>query len=137
MNPAFSARCNGHDSNGTPDVIHYETTITNEGGAWDGAEAFTVPVAGTYYFAIQFVKDAFHKHGTADDVYVNLQMKVGSVFSVPAFAWSGEGAGQRGTGAVSAALKLPKGALVRTTAGSDTGVTRYLALVMFSGFRVI
>jgi C1q domain-containing protein len=139
MMPAFSGRCDEHTGVGNPDRIDYNLVITNQGNHFDGA-VFTTPAAGYYYFSIEFVKDAYSHHGTADDVYVVLHHWVGDeTHKRPVYAWSGEGAGQRGTGAASVALQLPQGAHVATYSEGDGGSnspTRFLPLVIFSGFRI-
>lgn len=138
---AFSARLSGkakeHVSTGVPTLIEYNKTLSNVGGGWDGDDTFKVPEDGFYFFSIEFVRDAYSNGGTADDVYVYLQTKEsGGSPLLRANGWAGEGSGNRATGAVSTVLKLTKDTLVRTKAGSDGNVTRYIPDVYFSGFLV-
>lgn len=132
MPTVFSAQGNGHTSDGNPDLMHYQKTNVNlPANSWNGS-TFTVPTAGVYFFCITFVKDAFYEGGTQEDVYVTLRRNNQDIGR----AWSGQGAGQRGTGAFNAALQLNAGDSVQTWADSDGGYKRHIAEYQFSGFLI-
>lgn len=128
---AFSARGAGHTSYGNDDLLEYQTTILNEGGAWDSRD-FTAPEDGCYHFALSFVKDSYYHNGTTDDVFVRIYHNG----AYKGRGWSGEGSGKRGTGALALTLKLNAGDKITTKAGSDGGHQRHVAEYFFTGFKV-
>ena len=112
------------------------TPITNEGGAWMRPN-FIAPCDGLYLFTVEFVKDSYYFGGTTDDVSVYLTKTVGD--GDPIYvgeAWSGEGAGRRGTGSYSVALRLDALDSVQTWVHSDGGPMRVLAYYSFTGYRI-
>ena len=131
---AFSASNNvAHVSQGTEALLAYGTTYTNLGGGWvNGGGTFSAPCTGLYTFTVSFVKDAYYNGGTTDDVYVYIKKNNASV----GYAWSGEGAGMRGTGTYTVALYLAQGDYVQTFAGSDGGYKRNVQLYNFTGVLV-
>jgi len=137
---AFSVSGNNHVSSGMDVILEYNKVITDEGPVWAvGAPIFIVPCNGLYCFSIDFVKDAYYNNGTTDDVSINL-IKVPFippyVGTCIGYAWSGEGAGMRGTGAYDVVLKLKQGDKIYTTVHSDGGRNRHLMYYNFSGFSI-
>lgn len=138
---AFSVRGKNHISSGTPKIVKYQDTLTNVGAGWNGATTFTAPGDGTYFFSIDFVKDAYLFGGTEEDVFVVLQTQApGAPEPTDVVnAWAGQGGGKRGTGAVSVVLQLAEGTVVRTRAGSDpvpNGFKRHIPQIHFTGFLI-
>lgn len=146
---AFAARGKDHFSKGPPAVVTYNSTVTNQGGHWNGSTTFTAPQSGVYFFSVQFVKDTYYpappghplagEHGTKKDVYVSLSVTPSSVVPPgPYRAWAGKDAGgDRATGAMSTVLELPAGATVTTKASSGfPAPTRHVIQVYFSGFLI-
>lgn len=131
---AVSVYGNDHVTGGQDVLLTYKNVITNEGGAWstNSASNFVPQCAGLYFFTISFVKDAYYYGGTTDDVVVYLTKNGSQVGE----AWSGEGAGMRGTGVYSVTLRLVQGDAVQTFVHSDGGLTRHLADYNFTGYRI-
>ncbi|HYO56273.1 C1q-like domain-containing protein [Archangium sp.] len=131
---AFSANGTAHVSEGAMTLIGYPTTYTNQGGGWTpGGGTFIAPCTGLYVFTVSFVKDAIYYGGTQDDVFVYVIQNGVS----KGYAWSGEGAGLRGTGSHTVALFLNQGDYVQTFAHSDGyGLKRHLAKYDFTGYLV-
>ncbi len=112
----FSVSGRGHVSEGNPTVLSYSTNHVNFGEGWQSSSStFNVPVTGIYFFSISFVKDAYKNEGTEDDVYIHLRKNASEIVGS---AWSGEGAGKRGTGTYTVAVKLQKGDIIDTLAAS-------------------
>jgi C1q-related factor len=136
---AFSVSGTGHHTGGQDVVLDYSEIITNEPtpGPWTVPNTFVAPCDGLYYFTVSFVKDAYYYGGTEDDVqvYLKIMFPNGSIKNLSE-AWSGEGAGRRGTGAYSVTIRLNRGSLVQTYVHSDGGLTRHLARFHFTGFRI-
>jgi hypothetical protein len=111
--------------------------VTNEGGAWQNPN-FIAPCSGLYFFSIEFVKDSYYSYGTPpqfgtqDDVSVYL-MRNGAYVGE---AWSGEGAGKRGTGAYTVILRLNMLDSIQTWVHSDGGPMRHLSYYNFTGHRI-
>lgn len=131
MQLVFSAKNESHRSSGAPTMISYDSTVVNEGRAWDGATTFIAPTAGVYFFTIGFVKEAFGEP-TEDDVFVHLNRGDETLGS----AWSGQGAGFRGTGTLSLAIHLAAGDKITTFAASDEGAQRLIRRLHFTGFLI-
>ncbi len=131
---AFSVNGNNHVSEGAMTLVGYPTTYTNQGGGWTpGGGTFIAPCTGLYVFTVSFVKDAYYYGGTTDDVLVYIMQNGVS----KGYAWSGEGAGQRGTGTHTAALFLNQGDYIQTFAHSDNyGIKRHLSKYDFTGYLV-
>lgn len=129
---AFSTTGRSHTSSNNDDKLQYDTNYTNLGSGWNGRDTFTAPCNGLYVFTVSFVKDAYYLDGTTDDVFVTIRRNGSSV----GFAWSGEGAGMRGTGTYTVALHLNAGDEVDTQAGSDAGFKRHIVMFNFTGFLV-
>jgi hypothetical protein len=137
---AFSVTGNCHVSNGIDIPLEYSIVITDEGQGWAaGAPVmFVAPCNGLYFFTIDFVKDSYYNNGTTDDVAIDL-IKVPSGSSSGWYvgdAWSGEGAGSRGTGTYNVVLRLNFGDKVYTKAHSDGGLQRHIIEYHFSGFSI-
>lgn len=132
---AVSVYGNNHFTSGQDVLLTYKNVITNEGGAWNPSIAshFVAPCAGLYFFTISFVKDAYYHGGTTDDVMVYLTKNVTTMVGE---AYSGEGAGMRGTGVYSVTLRLAQGDAVQTFVHSDGGPMRHLAEYNFTGYRI-
>lgn len=127
---AFTALGNTHVSAAGLTLLGYGTTITNVGGGWiPGGGSFVAPCRGVYSFTSTFVKDSYYWGGTIDDVHIVMTKNGSSV----GFAWSGEGAGRRGTGTHTVHLLLNIGDVIQTYASSDGGVLRHLSLYEFTG----
>ena len=131
MQVVFSAKNESHRSSGMPALINYDSTVVNEGGAWDGATTFTAPISGVYFFTLGFVKEAFGEP-TEDDVFVHLNKGDETLGS----AWSGQGTGFRGTGTLSLAIHLDAGDEITTLAASDEGAERFIRRLHFTGFLI-
>ncbi len=127
---AFSARCTEHVSNASNALITYDRTLL-ESDFWDGTR-FTAPRDGVYFFSISFVKDAYYHDGTEDDVYVHLCKNNEFV----GFAWSGQGTGKRGTGALSLTLHLKQNDVITPKTDDDESVSdkRHISEAYITGF---
>ncbi len=132
MPAVFSAQGYGHVSVGDATLLQYgHTHVEIPDGTWDGA-SYKVRVTGVYFFSIAFVKDAYNNGGTSDDVFIFLRINNKDIGK----AWSGEGAGQRGTGAYSVAIKCKRGDVVQSWAGSDGGKKRHIVDYQFTGYLI-
>ncbi len=124
-----------HVSAGNEVLLHYPDEHTS---GLLGQALFVAPCDGLYFFSISFIKDAYYYSATTDDVYVVIRQN--GVYK--GRAWSGEGAGYRGTGAYSVVLELTAGDWIQTFAHSDGwpwptgGKTRHLMEHNFSGFLI-
>ena len=128
---AFTVRGGGHVSQGAPAKLAYEVVDLNESWGWNGTD-FVAPVSGIYHFDTSFVKDSYYFNGTQDDVTVDIIRN--GTFSAPlATAWSGEGAGRRGSGCVSFNVRLQAGDIISTMVKSDGTQNRHVATYTFSG----
>jgi hypothetical protein len=129
---AFTVRGVYHVSQGAPSKLGYQAADLNESWGWNG-EDFVAPVSGAYHFDMSFVKDSYYYNGTQDDVTVDI-IKNSATSTPLATAWSGEGAGRRGTGCVSFNTRLQVGDIISTMVKSDNGgAKRHIAMYTFSG----
>ncbi|MDC0711284.1 fibrinogen-like YCDxxxxGGGW domain-containing protein [Stigmatella sp. ncwal1] len=129
----FSVVGSGHVSSGEPTLLGYSGTYQNVGGGWiQGGGTFIAPCPGLYSFSVSFVKDAYYSAGTTDDVFVHIKQNGID----KGYAWSGEGAGYRDTGAYSVVLLLQDGDYIQTFVSSDGSSTRHLARYNFTGHLV-
>ncbi len=129
---AFSVQGSKHVSGG-PDVqMKFGVVLLNEGSGWANNE-FKCPESGCYYFDLNFVKDSYYNGGTLDDVSLYL-VKNGT--RVSGAAWSGEGAGKRGTGAFSVMLELKKNDVIKVFVHSDGNPTRHVSQYSLTGFNI-
>ena len=132
---AVSVYGSNHVTSGQDVVLTYPNVVTNEGGAWYGNSTFIAPCKGLYFFSINFVKDSYYNNGTQDDVFIYLT-KNGSSAGLGVGAWSGEGAGRRGTGAFSIILRLKPGDWIQTWVRSDGGYKRHVMSYNFTAHRI-
>jgi hypothetical protein len=142
---AFHASGNWHGSAGADVPLAYPSIVTNVGNAYANffnIGIFTAPCDGQYFFTVTFVKDSYYvcggNVGTTDDVsiYLTKGSATPTVIDPGHSAWSGEGAGRRGTGVYSVVLTLLGGDQIATWVHSDGGPHRCLASYQFTGFRV-
>jgi hypothetical protein len=142
-NPTIAVSVAGQwlGTGGADTILNYPTVITNVGGApapWTANSVFLAPCAGYYFFTVSFVKDSYYacsgSVGTQDDVAVYLTRN-GQLIG-PNGAWSGEGTGRRGTGAIGVAVRLNQNDAVQSWVRSDGGFHRCLAAYNFTGFRI-
>jgi hypothetical protein len=142
-NPTIAVSVAGQwlGTGGADTILNYATVITNVGGSpapWIGGSIFLAPCPGHYFFTVSFVKDTYYpcsaNGGTQDDVSIYLTRN-GSLIG-PNAAWSGEGAGRRGTGAFGVAVRLNQNDAVQSWVHSDGGQHRCLAAYNFTGFRI-
>ena len=127
---AFTGRCTEHVSSSSKALITYNRTLL-ESEYWDGTR-FTAPKDGVYFFSISFVKDAYYHDGHEDDVYVHLYKNSESM----GYAWSGQGTGKRGTGALSLTLYLQQNDVITTKSDDDSSITdkRHISEAYITGF---
>lgn len=142
---AFSVTGSWHGSAGADAPLRYASVVTNIGGNYADffglIGVFTAPCTGQFFFTVSFVKDSYYNCngnvGTQDDVMVYLTKSAGTTTTIdPPGAWSGEGAGRRGTGVYSVVLALNGGDQIASWVHSDGGPHRCLASYHFTGFRV-
>jgi hypothetical protein len=143
---AVSVHGEWHGTAGADVLIPYPnitTNISNVSSVWFGQSFFVAPCGGLYFFTVSFVKDTYYNTcggnvGTTDDVMVYLTKYVGSTPTIihSTGAWSGEGAGRRGTGVYSVALQLNQSDIITSWVHSDGGRHRCLASYHFTGFRI-
>jgi hypothetical protein len=145
---AFSVSGAWAGSAGPDTPLAYSNIVTNVNNSYinffNYIGVFNVPCTGQYFFTVSFVKDSYYicggNVGTTDDVVVYLAKFVGATgfttIDPPFGAWSGEGAGRRGTGAFSVVLTLNAGDTIASFVHSDGGFHRCLASYHFTGFRV-
>ena len=102
-----------HRSSGSPKLLFYNNTVTDEGGAWYSDALFIAPCNGVYFFSVSFMKEPYGDLGsglvwTDVDVYICLHRN-GQPIGSYACAWSGENKGDRNGGSYNVALRLPGG----------------------------
>lgn len=132
---AFTVSGTGHISQGSPTKLPYPIVDLNESWGWTAGGEFVAPVRGIYHFDLSFVRDSYYQGGTTDDVYVDVVRN--DVLSSPlATAWSGHGAGQRGTGCVSLNVRLQTGDRISTSVRSPGSGNQHLALYTFAGHLI-
>jgi hypothetical protein len=125
---AFTVHGYDHVSQGGDVQIAYSHIDLNEGWGFN-QNMFVAPFGGIYHFAVSFVKNDFGGMGVDSDVLMTLLNNGAFV----ARAWSGFGAGQRGTGAVAVNVRLERGDVVTTVAQSVNGTKRNFLEFYFSG----
>lgn len=131
---AFTVRGAGHVSQGAPAKLAFQVVDLNESWGWNGQD-FVAPVSGIYHFDTSFVKDSYYFNGTQEDVTVEI-IKNGAASAPLAAAWSGEGAGGRGTGCVSFNTRLQVGDVISAMVKCDGSQNRHLAMYTFSGHLI-
>ncbi len=128
---AFSCQSESHVSSGSDKRLSYNNTSINSGKCWDG-KRFTAPVKGLYFFTMSYVRDAYYKGGTSDDIQVWIRLNGANKAS----AWTGQGDGKRATATCNVIFNMKKGDFVETYVTSDGGEKRYLRRCYLSGFRL-
>ena len=133
-NTDVSVHGTNHVKSGVDTIMEYGPPSSQNGSGWIPNSRFVAPSPGVYFFAITAVKDAFLANATDDDVFVHLYkngMPLGK-------AWSGAKTGKRGGMAFSTMVRLGRGDLIETWAGSDNNAGRTVHVAEFdlTGFKL-